>query len=417
MQKCRRMPVVLPITASIALLFAGACTKKPLIPAQVREALPATFELQAKTNSYPAAEWTELSPEKAGINREKLKSLEQYLFTTTGKETERKGIRTDAFVLIRGGNIVFERYGREFKSNRKHLIWSVSKSFVNAFVGMAVAEGKIKLNDKAVQYYPALTGGGKETIEIDHLLRMSSGLEWLEGYENAPLKSSVVAMLYTRGRNDMAAFAAAQDLEYPPGSHWYYSSGNSNLLMAILKNIYHAPPPPGYIYPPGDRFEDLIFNRLCKAIGMRFVTLERDSAGTPVGSSYIYTTARDLARFGYLYLHDGVWQGRRILPEKWVRYTTTLAPAYYTTHLQPEDTKRNPGAHWYVNIGIPERNQNPPWPDAPSDTFGAIGVWGQSVFVIPSLDIVAVRLADDRDSTFDRNQYLGLLKNILERAQ
>lgn len=393
-----------------------ACQKKPLVPAQVREALPASFEEQAKTTVYPGVEWAELSPEKAGINREKLKNLEQYLFTTAGTEADRKGIRTDAFVLVRGGNIVFERYGREFKSNRKHLIWSVTKSFVNTLVGLAVADNKLKVTDNAVQYYPALAGGGKEKIQIDHLLRMSSGLYWSEGYESSPLKSSVVAMLYTRGRNDMAAFAAAQELTHEPGTHWYYSSGTSNLLMAILKGIYNAPPPPGYVYPPGDRFEDLIFNRLFKAIGMRFITLERDGDGTPVGSSYLYTTARDLARFGYLYLHDGVWQGRRILPEKWVRYTTTMAPAYYNTHLNPEDAKDNPGAQWYINVGIPERGQQPPWPDAPADTFAALGHWGQSLYVIPSLDIVAVRLADDRDGSFDKNKYLGLLKNILERA-
>lgn len=398
------------------LVFTMACQKKPLVPAQVREALPANFEEQAKTTVYPGVEWAELSPEKAGINREKLKNLEQYLFTTTGTEADRKGIRTDAFVLVRGGNIVFERYGREFKSNRKHLIWSVTKSFVNTLVGLAVADNKLKVTDSAAQYYPALAGGGKEKIQIDHLLRMSSGLYWSEGYESSPLKSSVVAMLYTRGRNNMAAFAAAQELAHEPGTHWYYSSGTSNLLMAILKGIYNAPPPPGYVYPPGDRFEDLIFNRLFKAIGMRFITLERDGDGTPVGSSYLYTTARDLARFGYLYLHDGVWQGRRILPEKWVRYTTTMAPAYYTTHLNPEDAKDNPGAQWYINVGIPERGQQPPWPDAPADTFAALGHWGQSLYVIPSLDIVAVRLADDRDGSFDKNKYLGLLKNILERA-
>lgn len=404
-----------------ALLFAVvillvACAKKPLIPAEVREALPANFEAAAKTNSYPGAEWNELSPEKAGINREKLKTLEEYLFTTTGSENERRGIRTDAFVLVRGGNIVFERYARDFHKNRRHLVWSVTKSFVNTFVGMAVAEGKLKVADSAAQYYPALSGGGKEAIQIDHLLRMSSGLYWSEGYESSPLKSSVIAMLYTRGRSDMPAFAASQELTFTPGTHWYYSSGTSNLLMAIVKNVYSAPPPPGYILPPGDRFEDLIFNKLCKSIGMRFVTFERDSAGTPVGSSYVYTTARDLARFGYLYLHDGVWQGRRILPEKWVRYTTTMAPAYYTTELNPEDAKDNPGAQWYINVGIPERGQKPPWPDAPADTFAALGHWGQSLYVIPSLDIVAVRLGDDRDTSFDKDRYLGLLKNILERA-
>lgn len=397
----------------LALPLVAACGRKALPAAQVREALPANFEQQARTNIYPGGEWSELSPEKAGINREKLRNLEQYLFPEKLDEQTRQGIRTDAFLLVRGGNIVFEKYAREFHRNRKHLVWSVTKSFVNALIGIAVADGKMRVEDSAAKYYPALSGGGKEAILVDHLLRMSSGLFWSEGYESSPLKSSVVAMLYTRGRNDMAAFTAAHDLIYQPGTHWYYSSGNSNLLMAMLRNAYSSPPDAAQA---SDKFEDLIFNRLFKAIGMRYTTLERDGAGTPVGSSYLYTTARDLARFGYLYLHDGVWQGRRILPEKWVRYTTTMAPAYYTTELNPEDEKDNPGAHWYINVGIPERGQKPPWPDAPADTFAALGHWGQSLFVIPSLDMVAVRLGDDRDSTFDKNRYLGLLKNILERT-
>lgn len=390
-----------------------ACTKKPAAPAQVREALLATFEQQARTNAYPGAEWSELSAEKAGINREKLRNLEQYLFPEKTDEKTRLGIRTDAFLLIRGGNIVFERYGREFHRNRKHLVWSVTKSFVNALAGMAVADGRLRLEDSAAKYYAALSGDGKEAILVDHLLRMSPGLYWSEGYESSLLNSSAIAMLYTLGRNDMAAFAASQDLIYLPGRHWYYSSGTTNILTALVRNAYNFPADPKQ---PADRFEDLVFNRLFKSIGMRYTTFERDGAGTPVGSSYLYTTARDLARFGYLYLHDGVWQGRRLLPEKWVRYTTTMAPAYYTTQLTAENAKDNPGAQWYINVGIPERGQEPPWPDAPADTFAALGHWGQSLYVVPSLDMVAVRLADDRDATFNNNRYLGLLKNIPERA-
>lgn len=397
----------------ILLLLLFACGKKELPPAQVREALPPNFEVQARTSIYPGAEWSELSAEKAGINREKLRNLEQYLFPEKIDEKSRLGIRTDAFLIVRGGHIVFEKYGREFHRNRKHLVWSVTKSFINTLTGMAVADGKLRVEDSAAKYYPALSGEGKEAILVDHLLRMSSGLYWSEGYESSPLKSSVVAMLYTRGRNDMASFAASQDLIYLPGTHWYYSSGTTNILTALLRNAYNSPAEPKQ---PTDRFEDLVFNRLFKAIGMRYTTFERDGAGTLVGSSYLYTTARDLARFGYLYLHDGVWQGRRLLPEKWVRYTTTMAPAYYTTELSPEDTKDNPGAQWYINVGIPERGQLPPWPDAPPDTFAALGHWGQSLYVIPSLDMVAVRLADDRDTTFNKNRYLALLKNILERT-
>lgn len=394
-----------------SLILLVACGEKPLVPAKQSEALPKTFEAQAKTQTYPGQEWSLTPPEKAGINREKLKNLENYLFPQNKSAEGRVGIRTDAFVLIKGGNLVFEKYANAFHKNRKHLAWSVTKSVANACVGIAVLDKKVAVQDSASKYYTPLAKDGKDAITIDHLLRMSSGLYWSEGYESSPLHSSVIAMLYTRGRNDMAAFAAEQKLKHTPGTHWYYSSGTTNILMALLAGAYASEQTKG-----AAAIESLVFTRLFKQLGMRYTTFERDRAGTFIGSSYLYTTARDLARFGYLYLHDGLWQGRRILPEGWVRYTTTMAPAYYTTQLAEEDHEDNPGAQWYINQGVPERGQKPPWPDAPPDTFAALGHWGQSIFVIPSLDMVAVRFGDDRDKTFRKNQYLKLLVNSLDKT-
>jgi CubicO group peptidase (beta-lactamase class C family) len=236
---------------------------------------------------------------------------------------------------------------------------------------------------------------GLRDITLDHLLRMSSGLAWNEGYEASPLNSSVIAMLYTWGRQDMATFTASMPLRHPAGTVWRYSSGTTNLLAGVLRKVVGDE---GYRTYPWDR----LLNRL----GMDSVVWERDQSGTFVGSSYLYATPRDLARFGLLYMRDGVWKGERILPEGWVSYSTQLAPAYRTMPLSKEDQEDRPGAHWWLNVSVPERGLARAWPDAPEDCFAALGHWGQSIFVLPSQRVVIVRTGDDRDGSFDKNEFL-----------
>ena len=145
------------------------------------------------------------------------------------------------------------------------------------------------------------------------------------------------------------------------------------------------------------------------------VVWERDNAGTFVGSSYVYTTPRDLAKFGFLFLHAGVWEGQRILPEGWVGYSTTIAPAYYQTRLKGQNRERPTyGAQWWLNQGIPEIGKVPFMPDVPEDTFMAKGHWGQYLYIIPSLNLIVTYTADNRDKTFDENHFL---KSIIESIE
>jgi CubicO group peptidase (beta-lactamase class C family) len=125
---------------------------------------------------------------------------------------------------------------------------------------------------------------------------------------------------------------------------------------------------------------------------MRSALVESDASGTLVGSSFSYATARDWARFGYLYLRDGVWERERILPEGWVDYSRTPTP---TAPLG------NYGAHFWLNAGIPERDVASPRPAIPSDAFYASGFEGQVVVVIPSHDLVVVRLGLQQNDRFD----------------
>lgn len=341
--------------------------------------------------AWPTRAWPTITPAAAGMDADALARLDAYAFRRSGDDIDRRGQRTNALLIVRGGAIVYERYARGHERDTPLLTWSVSKSLAATLIGVAVKEGRLALDAPACRYYQPLCRGRHQDIRITHLLRMSSGLDFRETYEGAPFFSSVIGMLYGRGRADMAAFAAAHELAHAPGTRWRYSSGDTNLLMAALAGTMSA-----------EEHADYPWRALFERIGMTSVTWERDSAGTFVGSAYLHATARDLARWALLLASDGVWDGERILPEGWVRYMLTMAPSFYSTPAGPEHLDSNPGAQVYVNLGDPERDLPRPWPEAPQDTFAARGHWGKALFVIPSLDLIVVRMGDDREYACER---------------
>jgi len=334
---------------------------------------------------WPTRGWPTATPAEVGLDPDALATLENYLFARNGDDVDRLGQRTNAFVLIKDGKLVRERYARGYTADTPMLTWSVSKSIANTIIGRAVAQGHLDLNDAIGDHYPPALEAGVGSVRVTDLLRMSSGIDWSETYETSPIFSSVMAMLYTRGRSDMAAFVASHGLAVAPGTRWSYSSGDTTLLMGVLRAAL------------GDeRNADYPWVALFDPLGMSSAVLERDAVGTFVGSSYLYASGRDLAKWALFILRDGVWEGERLLPEGWVNYTLTMAPSYLETELTPELRGTNPGAQFYLNVGDPSRDVSPPWPAAPSDTFAAQGHWGKSIFVFPSLDMIAVRMGDDR---------------------
>ncbi len=370
-----------------------AKTENVIIKKQIRKTV--------KRDYWPTSAWKEASPQNAGLDEKMLSKVTDYAFTRTGDDKNRKGIRTDSIVIIKDGKLVYEKYARNYTKDKLHLVWSVTKSFVNALYGIARKDGFVRLEDYAFNYFPTLNKDSYNEIKIDDILRMSSGLGWNEGYEASPLKSSVIAMLYTSGREDMATFAAGRELAHKPGSYLYYSSGDSNLLMAILKNILKSD------------YENYPWKKLFDKIGMKNVVWEKDKSGTFVGSSYIYATPRDLAKFGFLYLNNGTWGSEKLFSDDWVDYTTTVAPAFYTTPMYKGLDEHIMTAQWYANIPDPNRGIKKPLEDAPEDTFMASGHWGQKIFVIPSWDMVIVRVADDRDGSFNENHFIKLIKESI----
>jgi CubicO group peptidase (beta-lactamase class C family) len=178
-------------------------------------------------------------------------------------------------------------------------------------------------------------------------------------------------MLY--GSRDFGAFAAGQPLEIPPDQKWQYSSGTTNILAKIIRLRLEA---------AGQRSLDFIRRELFDRLGMTSAVFEPDPSGTFVGSSYLFATPRDWARFGQLYLQDGVWQGQRILPEGWVTYSSTPTP------LAPQGQY---GAHFWLNAGSRSNPADRLWPRLPIDAFFADGYQGQRVVIIPSRKLVVVR--------------------------
>jgi CubicO group peptidase (beta-lactamase class C family) len=276
--------------------------------------------------------------------------------------------RTRAVLVVYRGRLIAERYAPGFDANMPFLGWSMAKSVTNAMVGVLAGQGLLDIHTPAPVPQWRGTDDPRGRITLDQLLRMSSGLEFDEIY--TPLRDAA-RMLYTS--TDFAAYAARKPLAAPPDSRWHYSSGTANIVAGIVRRAVEQQTP---------RYYAFFYRKLFHRIGMYSVVMEPDPSGTFVGSSYIWATARDWARFGQLYLQDGVWEDRRILPEGWAAYTVTPAPAA---------PRGEYGALFWLNAGPAGGPSRRLWPRAPRDAFAAQGFRAQKLFIIPSREVILVR--------------------------
>jgi len=283
-----------------------------------------------------------------------------------------------AFVVLHKGSIVAERYDKGITAGTQLLSWSMGKSFVNALVGIMVKDGLVDIH--APMDIPEWKGDERRFITISDLMQMQSGLQWNENYGN---RSDVNLMLHRE--TDMGAFAQDKQLEHKPGTFWYYSSGSTNILIRYLRGKF----------PSDQAFLSYMRERLFAPLAISNPHFEPDMSGTPVGSSYLYVTARDYARFGQMFLDDGCVGEKRILPEGWVDYT--VSPA--------SDSKDGYGAFFWLNRGHT-------CPDAPEDMYSCQGHDGQEIYIIPSKKLVVVILgySPKPDRVIDFN---GVLRDII----
>ncbi|KAF1052373.1 MAG: 6-aminohexanoate-dimer hydrolase [Stenotrophomonas maltophilia] len=336
--------------------------------------------------TWPEADW----PSATFPSGPALDAFERYAFPPRD-DSSREGIRSDAVVVIRDGRLVYERYAGPTRAETPHLAWSMSKSVMACVLGVAFGEGRFQLDDPVARHYPPFAT--HPDIRLRDLLHWASGLAWQEDYEFAPLKSSVVAMLYTRGRQDMGSFVAGFEADAAPGTRFRYSSGDSNVLAASLKQMVGTEAYPNYPW-----------TALFDPLGIRSAVWERDASGTFVGSSYVYMTARDMARIGLLMQRGGRWEDQQLLPEAWMSFSLAPFEAYRPEPGQEDEAV--PAGQWWVNRS--PAGGRAPWPNAPASTFAALGHWGQALYVLPEQKLVIVRYADDRDHSYSHDTFLKL---------
>jgi CubicO group peptidase (beta-lactamase class C family) len=318
-------------------------------------------------------------PSKASLtfDQDKLDALIDKWMIEPGKDTMRN---SRAILVAQNGAILSERYHEHFDKQTPILGWSMTKSVTNALIGVLVGKGDLDIRQQSV--FPEWNDERKK-ISIDDMLRMSSGLKFEEVY--GPLKDATY-MLYDSV--SMADYARDKHLETSPGSKWYYSSGTTNMLARLVFDNA------GSSLEKTDKF---VREELFDLVNMNTAFIEVDPSGVFVGSSYMYASARDWARFGQLYLQNGNFGGKQVLPAGWVSYSTSV-----TKHTP----KGEYGAHIWLNAGNPQNSKNRKWPNLPADLFYFGGHNKQIVAVIPSLDLVIVRLGVTFDNSFDRGDFI-----------
>jgi len=300
-----------------------------------------------------------------GVDGAQLTAALDNAFSELEPERPRK---TRGVVVVYQGRIVAERYAPGFTKDTAHLSQSMAKSVLNALAGILVGQGKLSLYDPAPVREWADPKDPRHAITLDNLLRMSSGLKFDENYTSP---KSDTNMQYTTG--DFASFTAAMPLLHKPGETFNYSTGTSNIIGRIVREAAGPNFSDGFAFPRRALFDP---------IGMRTATLEVDTAGSLQGGSFLYASTRDYARIGLLFMRDGVWNGTRILPEGWVKYTLTPTPGALPNKAY--------GAHFWLNTGTdPDAHR---WPNIPADSFIMSGILGQNVISIPSRDVIVVRV-------------------------
>lgn len=345
--------------------------------------------------SWPTEAWPQdlVSPTAKAAE---LKALEDFAFTLVGKDSERLGFRTDGLLIIKNGAIVYERYGRGFDETKRHLSWSVAKSFSSALVGVAVKQGALALSDSICAHLPEFEATAQCAITVKDAITFGTALGWQEEYEGQSYQvSSVISMLFGIGHQDQLKHILTHKLVGEPGKRWSYSTGDAELASALAKRAL--------VKAHGkDAFWKLMFD----PIGLKHAVLEEDAKGTPLGGSMVFATPRDFARFGFFFLNDGCWNGERLLPEGWVTASTT--PSALFVAAAPESETTPSGYSWWLNRPVPEQGKPLPWPDVPDDAYAALGHWGQRIIVVPSQDVIVVRTGDDREGSIDVNELTKL---------
>jgi CubicO group peptidase (beta-lactamase class C family) len=334
----------------------------------------------------------------------------------TGHVDQPNGFNTDQLVVLKNGMIVYEWFSPDTGPDSLHSLWSASKSVSSTLIGAAIARQNLtpqgtRLSEKTLlsDFFaperrlplvakPSAFENFYSRVTIENLLNMTANFKWLEAYDSSLSESTFLPMLYGSGRANMANFALTQPMEPDgPGKRFNYSGGNANLMMAVLAQTA-AVNGQNYASLP----DDLLFSRL----GATRSFFEKDAFGIFVGASYAYMTPYEMARLGYLYLNNGVWNKDRILPRNWVSQALELSEGLkHVAELPPTEVAKfaayvkDEGVYGnrtlWLNRSVPQIGYANEFKNSPSDMFFAAGHYGQLIIVLPTEDMVIVRTGHD----------------------
>jgi CubicO group peptidase (beta-lactamase class C family) len=297
--------------------------------------------------------------------------------------------RTKAVVVVHDGKVIAERYAPGIGVETPLLGFSMTKSVINALIGVLTQQGLVTPSMPAPVPEWRAAADPRREIEVEHLMRMTSGLDLDE--TNSGFDRSSRMFL----EDDTSAYAVNAKLIAPIGTRFHYSSATTQILARIVRDAVGGP----------EQTLAFAWRELFNPLGMRNVTLEFDGAGTLQGSTYMLASARDWAKFGLLYLNDGVVGGKRILHEDWVDFcaaatlNSDYAAGFYTNRSD------HPDARGRVHLGMP------------GDSFFASGLLGQRIVIMPSQRLVVVRIGDSVDPTGDIRGVARLVKEVIAALQ
>jgi CubicO group peptidase (beta-lactamase class C family) len=333
------------------------------------------------TLPYPYGTGTPSDSTFANINYKQLKTAINLAFVENNKKFKKN---TRAVIALYKDHLIAEQYGENFNKNTPLLGWSMAKSLLATIVGVLDYQKKIDVQKPVVKLLNLKNWekDDRSKITTNHLLKMTSGLAWEEDYTQI---SDATRMLFLE--RDMTKTQAYKKLIYAPGSKFNYSSGTTNLISGILRAQFKTQ----------QEYLDFPYTELIDKIGMNSMLFETDMEGNYVGSSYAWATARDWAKLGLLYLHKGNWNGTQIFNKSWADYVAKPTKASNYSY----------GGHFRTTT-------LDGFPNVPNDMYFAYGYHGQFTMVIPSMDLVVVRLG----LTHEDKKYIyayadQLIKNIL----
>ncbi|MFX1415433.1 MAG: serine hydrolase domain-containing protein [Promethearchaeota archaeon] len=328
-----------------------------LIGTGFQNGMPSITESKSiSTQSWPTDGWLVSTPEEQGVDSNRLGEMMDYIRVND--------IDIDSVLVVKRGHLIFEEYlSSLYTSDTKHSIHSCTKSFTSALVGIAIQEGYIgSVNDKLVDYFQNRTIANldtrKQSITIEHLLTMTSGLEWDEwSLAYGEYGNDATDMFRS---SDAIQYVLDRPMAHDPGESWTYNSGGSHILGAIVATT------------SGQTLYEFAFEQLFEPLGILDYNLDwyRDQNGYYSAGGGLSMRPRDMAKFGHLFLNNGTWDNQQILPAEWVEKSvqTSFIFSEYSGY----------GYQWWTN------------PTDAASVYSAQGYAGQFIFVIPSLDMVVV---------------------------